>query len=203
MSQNGVMENISQHKKIKYYHYPEYWNCVFDETSLMKTTGYNISIQETNDPSIYVLPVSKDTSFTYVGTTYNSNNIKNSPHETIIEMGELDGIIVGVDILRGSIRIKIKDRDTIFICHTNPEMGMRLLKSSGKTLRVSGEGEWRIPDDVNGDFILEHFTIHGFKVLDDMPLSEVVERLRSINSKEWGDDPWADLMRMRGHEVPR
>lgn len=68
-------------------------------------------------------------------------------------------------------------------------------------VRVSGIGRWSIAD--TGDWVLESFRIHDFEVLDQTPLTEVVEALHAIPNNGWEkvSDPWAELKKLRDGPV--
>ena len=65
-------------------------------------------------------------------------------------------------------------------------------------LRVSGSGSWMRLS--TGAWLMRSFEIKDFEVLDDAPLAEVIKRLHGIDGAEWGDDPIAELARLRTGE---
>jgi hypothetical protein len=64
-------------------------------------------------------------------------------------------------------------------------------------LRVHGTGRWE--RDAEGAWNLKRFNIADFEVLEDAPLSAVVERLRQVPGSGWKEieDPYAELQRLR------
>lgn len=47
---------------------------------------------------------------------------------------------------------------------------------------------------------MRSFEITDFELLDDAPLADVIKRLHGVQGSEWGDDPLADLARLRTGE---
>jgi len=63
-------------------------------------------------------------------------------------------------------------------------------------IRAEGVGRWH--RDGDGQWIRDRFTIHSFRKLRDLPLSEAVERLRGIASRLHDvEDPLHEIHKLR------
>ncbi|MEM9624331.1 MAG: hypothetical protein AAF993_22010 [Pseudomonadota bacterium] len=66
-----------------------------------------------------------------------------------------------------------------------------------KVIRLHGSGSWR--RDENGQWQLERFRVDRFEVLDEVPVREVLDRIRSVEGSGWKDveDPASMLQDLR------
>jgi hypothetical protein len=73
----------------------------------------------------------------------------------------------------------------------------------GGVVRVYGNGKWLREE--NGSWTLQLFDITHFEVLDDSPLTEVVDRLRAVEGGRWheSDDALGDILGLRRDEQDR
>jgi len=83
------------------------------------------------------------------------------------------------------------------ICHASREKAREIATHIFKDfIRVEGFARWC--RDADGKWIRDRFNIHDFTVLDDVSLTEAVERLRSVPTKLRGiDNPVKVLRELR------
>jgi hypothetical protein len=117
-----------------------------------------------------------------------------------------DGVLEGIVIRVGgsgkgtSVPIWLQDRQTVHKSCTAHRPQARKLAGHlyGGLLRVSGTGSWiRLS---TGAWLMRSFEIKSFDALDDTPLADVIKQLQGIDGADWGDDPIADLKRIRSGE---
>ena len=109
-----------------------------------------------------------------------------------------DGMLIRVGGKDDTVPVHLQAGDKIHICNADRDMARRLAPHLYQgTLRVWGDGRWE--REANGNWNLIRFNISEFDLLDDAPLSEVVERLRAVEGSGWKkfDDPIAEIMRLR------
>ena len=109
-----------------------------------------------------------------------------------------DGVLIRVGGKDDTVPVHLDDRGTIHVCNADREMARRLAPHLyGGPLRVHGSARWERRSD--GNWRLRRFDIKDFEELDDRPLAEVVQQLRSIPGSAWGaiGDPVAELRRIR------
>jgi hypothetical protein len=115
--------------------------------------------------------------------------------------GTLDGIVVTLGGKDNPPTVHLQDEKQTHICHANRDLIRRIAPYIyADPLRVSGMGRWeRTPD---GDWILSRFTIHDFKPLIDVPLTNLIQAVRTAGLSDWGksENPLADLERLRHGE---
>ncbi len=122
-------------------------------------------------------------------------------YSALIQPGVLDGELIRIGGRDATVPVHLRDGDHIHICNTDREIARRLSRHLyGRTLRVQGIGRWE--RDGDGIWSLMRFNIQEFEILDAALLSEVVDRLRGVESSGWKDinDPMAELERLRRHE---
>lgn len=116
------------------------------------------------------------------------------------EEGVLEGVVIKVGGKGTSVPIWLQDREAVYKnCTARRPVARKLAKHyDAGLLRVSGSGSWmRL---ANGAWLMRAFEIKDFEVLDDAPLAEVIRRLHEVECADWGDDPLADLARLRTGE---
>ncbi len=116
------------------------------------------------------------------------------------EDGILEGVVIKVGGKGAAVPIWLQDRDTIYKnCTARRPLARKLAKHyDGGLLRVSGSGSWmRL---ATGVWHMRAFEIKDFELLDDAPLAEVIKRLHSVEGADWGEDPIADLTKLRSGE---
>jgi hypothetical protein len=102
----------------------------------------------------------------------------------IKEHGTLEGEIIGIAGRDQTVQVYLRERERIHTCTTlNREKARELAKYlfEGK-VRVSGEGSWKRTK--NGEWELDTFIVESFSPLRVEPVTEVVSRLRAIESEE-------------------
>lgn len=116
------------------------------------------------------------------------------------EDGVLEGVVIKVGGKGTTVPIWLQDRETVHKNCSAPRPVARKLAAhyDGRLLRVAGSGNWmRL---ATGEWQMRFFEIKDFEVLDDAPLADVIKRLHSVEGADWGDDPIADLERLRTDE---
>lgn len=109
-----------------------------------------------------------------------------------------DGMLIRVGGKDDTVPVHLQDRTATHICNATRDMARNLAPHLYRgTLRVWGDGRWERDED--GKWILKRFDISKFELLDDAPLSQVVQRLREVEGSGWKDieDPAAELDRLR------
>jgi hypothetical protein len=112
--------------------------------------------------------------------------------------GSLDGLLIKIGGKDETVPVHLLEGSVTYIGNATREMARRLAPHLfAGTLRVHGTGRWE--RDAEGAWNLKRFTIADFEVLEDAPLSAVVERLRQVHGSGWNeiDDPYAELQRLR------
>jgi hypothetical protein len=112
--------------------------------------------------------------------------------------GSLDGVLIKLGGRDDTVPVHLQEGEAVHICNATRDMARRLSPHLfTDTLRVHGTGRWE--RDAEGAWQLRRFTITAFEVLEDAPLSAVVERLREVPGSGWKeiDDPFAELQRLR------
>ena len=116
----------------------------------------------------------------------------------IKELCSFDGMLIRVGGEDDTVPVHLQAGDKIHICNADRDMARRLAPYLYQgTLRVWGDGCWE--REQSGHWRLIRFDIGKFELLDDSPISEIVEKLRKVEGSEWKqfDDPLAELMRLR------
>lgn len=114
--------------------------------------------------------------------------------------GIIEGEVVRVGGMDDSAHVTLRDGDRVYSgCVVSKDLA-RLLANHlfGGTVRARGTGKWvRHPD---GEWELRSFRIKSFELLDDTPLTDLVDRLRAIGGNEWGntEDPFEEVLSERG-----
>ena len=115
------------------------------------------------------------------------------------QLCSFDGMLIRVGGKDGTVPVHLQGRGgQIHICNADRDMARRLAPHLYQgTLRVSGDGRWE--REASGKWKLIQFDINEFRLLDDAPISEVVEKLRNVKGSGWKqfDDPFAEIMRLR------
>jgi hypothetical protein len=116
--------------------------------------------------------------------------------------GTIDGVVIRVGGSADPVWATLRTRDGLEApCSVTKEIAKGLGKHLfQEELRCSGVGRWLRNE--SGNWVLVKFTISGFEVLDERPLSEVVIDLRGVEDPGWRklDDPWAKAANLRGNE---
>jgi hypothetical protein len=101
----------------------------------------------------------------------------------IREPGTLEGEVIGVAGRDETIQIYLREGERFHTCTVSKEKARALAQHlfEGK-VRVSGEGKWKRTK--SGEWEVDFFFVDSFVPLKTEPLSEVVKRLRSIESTE-------------------
>lgn len=112
------------------------------------------------------------------------------------ERGSLDGVVIRLGGRDESIPVLLRDGEAEYTCQASVAVSKRLAKHYlGAKLRVHGSGKWVREEDKT--WTLQRFDIETFEVLDDAPLSEMVERLHAVEGGAWEDASLTDLLGLR------
>ena len=115
------------------------------------------------------------------------------------EPGSIDGIVIRVGGQRQKVPIHLETRTGFEThCETTRDIAKELGKLIfGPEVRCIGVGRWH--RDGAGLWEMRNFTISQFSVLDNRPLTELVNELHAIEGSGWRElaDPWAELSDIR------
>ena len=109
-----------------------------------------------------------------------------------------DGRVIRIGGQKNLVPVWLQSGDERIDCLAGRDMAKELAKHLfGEELRVSGTGNRFC--DTEGEWRFSRFIITSFEILDDTPLTTLVERLRSIPGNGWEklEDPWEELRRER------
>lgn len=112
--------------------------------------------------------------------------------------GTIDGVPIRIGGESDPVPVHLEEPDQEpHICHASRAVAREIAPYLFSTiLRADGVGRWH--RDRDGNWIMDRFTIHSFKPLRDVPLSDTVGRLRAIQSTlHRVADPLAELERIR------
>ncbi len=115
--------------------------------------------------------------------------------------GTLDGIPIRVGGETDPVPVHLEEPgQPAHICYASRAVAREIAPYIFSTMiRAEGVGRWH--RDADGKWLLDKFTIHSFKKLKDTPLTDVVERLRSIPGKfQQLEDPLKKVREMRHGE---
>ena len=112
------------------------------------------------------------------------------------EDGVLEGVVIKVGGKGETVPIWLQDNQQVHRCGARRPLARKIAKHYDRgIMRVKGTGTWmRL---ANGAWLMKSFEIRDFELLDEAPLTEVINRLQGIEGADWGDDPVGDLMRLR------
>jgi hypothetical protein len=101
----------------------------------------------------------------------------------IREPGTLEGEVIGIAGRDETIQVYLREGERFHTCTVSKEKARALALHlfQGK-VRVSGEGKWKRMK--NGEWQLDSFVVDSFVPLKTEPHSDVVRRLRAIESDE-------------------
>ncbi len=121
------------------------------------------------------------------------------PKEIIVhEQGELEGMVIRVGGKDATVPIWLEDGGGEKLeCNANRSLAKELAQYIfGSPVRVFGSGKWRRTNE--RQWQLAEFNIKSFEPLDQTTLTELVTKLRGMDT-EWAtmDDPQAELRRLR------
>lgn len=123
------------------------------------------------------------------------SEVEISPFE---QEGSFDGRVIRVGGKGDLVPAWLQSGDDRINCFADLDMAKKLAEHLfGEELRVSGTGKrFR---DTEGRWQFKKFIITSFEILDDTPLTTLVERLRSLPGNGWEEleDPWEELRRER------
>jgi hypothetical protein len=117
--------------------------------------------------------------------------------DSIYQRGAVDGVLIRVGGRDETVPVYLEEGKKLHMCNANRAVAKLLVPYlfSGM-LRASGEGKWNRDDF--GNWVMERFTIHDFKPLDETPLKQVVEKLRQIESPFRSmKDPLGEIKKLR------
>jgi hypothetical protein len=118
--------------------------------------------------------------------------------DSIYQRGVVDGVLIRIGGRDETVPVYLEEGKKLHICNANRTVAKLLAPYLfAGALRASGEGKWNRDDF--GNWVMERFTIHDFKQLDETPLREIVGNLRKIESPFRSmKDPLGEIKKMRG-----
>ena len=127
---------------------------------------------------------------------------RNTPlsEEVVVhEQGELDGVVIRVGGKDSTVPVWLQGEGGEKLeCNATREIAKQLAKYLfEEPVRVAGNAKWRRTSERAWE--LAGFDIKSFELLDQTPLTELVTKLRAIDT-DWSsmNDPQAELRRLRG-----
>ena len=107
----------------------------------------------------------------------------------------LDGQLIRVGGADETIPVQLREDGKIHYCTTNDVDTARKLGPYlyGQTIRVFGVAYWY--REGKGEWRLDRFKVENFQPLEDIPIHEAMERLRSIPHEDW-DETIADKLKL-------
>ena len=112
--------------------------------------------------------------------------------------GHLDGVLISVGGKDDTISIRLQNGAVIYRkCETTRPIAREMGKHLFEPVRIYGTGRWL--RDAQGDWILAHFRVTRFDVLEGGSLRAAVAALRAVPGSGWQelDDPLAELDALR------
>lgn len=99
------------------------------------------------------------------------------------EPGTVQGQVIMVGGKRDRVSVHIQEGTEIWICHATRELARLMAQHIfGAAIRAIGMGRWE--RDRNGNWRPVDFVVKGFGLLNDEPLSDVVQKLQSVDA-DW------------------
>lgn len=126
------------------------------------------------------------------------NRPKPITYGPVKQQGSLDGVLIRIGGKDETVPVSLMSENVVYTCNANRLLARELaIHLFGAVLRVHGNGRWH--RDEEGSWIMDRFNISNFDILKELPLTDVVNRLRSIDGSEWKriDDPIAELYSIR------
>lgn len=121
------------------------------------------------------------------------------------QRGSIDGVPVTIGGQEKTAHVILEDRNRIYarINITRDQAKEIAPCLYSKVVRLHGMGSWRRDDD--GQWQLERFRVDSFEILQDTPLREVLERVRSMPGSGWTDidDPMSFLENLQSEPDER
>jgi len=118
------------------------------------------------------------------------------------EAGVLDGVVIRIGGKYQTIHVWLKDADgTVHKCEANSDMARELIQHYlSLPVRVTGNGDWLRGE--NGLWTLEKFKITGWELLDETPITDILNAARLAKGNSWNDldDPVHTHLEMRSVE---
>lgn len=112
--------------------------------------------------------------------------------------GTVDGIPIRIGGESDPVPVHLQEPGlSLHICYASREKAREIAPHIFKTL-IRAEGVARWHRDADGKWIRDRFTIHGFTVLEDIPLTQAVERLKGVSTSMSGiENPLKVLHQLR------
>lgn len=129
--------------------------------------------------------------------TFVGRNKPTEPEYVFTQAEELYGTVVVVGGTGDPVPVHVQDGAEIHLCLAKRSLARELAQHIfGATLLVSGAA--RRARTADGEWKVRAFHIQHFRVLDDRPLTHVVQRLRAVDA-DWvkRTDPLGDLAALR------
>jgi hypothetical protein len=122
------------------------------------------------------------------------------PDVLVSQEGELTGVVTRIGGRDATVPLLLADSDGVFhqINVKEREQAREIAAHLyGSPIRVFGSGTWKRSAD--GTWKLFSFTVQSFQELDDRPLTDVLNEIRTIPENGWAviDDPLAEWERLR------
>ena len=124
--------------------------------------------------------------------------VKPRIYKGVKQAGSLNGVLVRIGGKDDTAHATLIDSEISYHCELPWPVARKMAKYlAAQMLRVHGKGRWDRTE--NGTWILKSFRVQSFDVLEDLPLTDLAEKLRRIPGNEWFDleDPHQALADLR------
>ena len=124
--------------------------------------------------------------------------VKPRTYKRIRQAGSLNGVLVRIGGKDDTARATLVDGEISYHCELPWPVAREMARYlAAQMLRVHGKGHWDRTE--NGTWNLNSFRVQSFDVLEDVPLTDLAEKLRRIPGNEWFDleDPHQALADLR------
>ena len=126
-----------------------------------------------------------------------SRRVKPPIYGPFNQEGELDGVVILIGGKNDPVPVHLEDGGVAYNCLASRDMAKELGSLIfGPRIRIAGVGRWLRNEQEQWE--MTKFTIRSYRQIDDSPLSEVVSRMRSIESPfQEMEDPISELLKLR------
>ncbi len=119
---------------------------------------------------------------------------------SIRQYGSVDGRVMRIGGTDLTVPVLLQSEDQLISgCWTTKDIARQLAQRLFEQARVYGRGRWN--RDADGKWNLLDFKIESFDPLDEAPLSEAIEELRSTQT-QWDEFAYSELELIRHGRTP-
>jgi hypothetical protein len=113
------------------------------------------------------------------------------------QSGTVDGIVIRVGGEKEFVPVHIEEQGDVHVCSASRDVAKKIARHIfGQTIRAEGVGRWR--RDRDGEWQLDSFRIHDFKILEETTLAESRDRLGAVvTSLRDAKNPLEEIRKLR------